>query len=173
MLAELRRHWTRPALIALIVILLDQITKAEILRLLGPDEWNSLPIAGSWLSLTLMHNTGVAFGLFQGIPHFFTITSALISIGAMYFYRFHLPNRIWVQICIGLIVGGAIGNIIDRVRYAYVIDFIRVSWFPGIFNMADSAITVGVLLLAAYLIFVGENTPRPTTSSEQPGPEVQ
>jgi signal peptidase II len=166
-LAELRRHWIRPALVALFVIVLDQISKAQILRALGPVEGSSWPLLGTWLSFTFVKNTGVAFGLFGGIPHFFTITSVLISIGAIYFYRFHLPNdRQWVQLSIGLIVGGAIGNIIDRLRYSYVVDFIRVSWFPGIFNLADSAITVGVIMLAGYLLLIGESTTRPAPADD-------
>jgi signal peptidase II len=166
-LEELRRHWTRPALVALLVIVLDQITKAQILQMLGPVEGASRPLLGTWLSFTFVKNTGVAFGLFRGIPYFFTITSVLISLGAIYFYRFHLPNdRPWVQFSLGLIVGGAIGNIIDRLRYSYVIDFVHVSWFPGIFNLADSAITIGVLMLASYLLFVGESAARPVPADD-------
>lgn len=164
MLEEIRRHWVRPALVAVCVIILDQITKAWILNTLGPVEGTSRPLLGSWLNLTLVKNTGVAFGLFRDIPYFFTITSVLISIGAIFFYRFQLPNdRLWIQISLGMIVGGAIGNIIDRLRYnGYVIDFVHVSWFPGIFNLADSAITVGVIMLAGYLLLVGERDKRPT-----------
>src|SRR5688500_13108276 len=98
-LAELRRHWTQPVLGALFVVMLDQISKARILEVLGTVEGSSLPLLGTWLSFTFVKNTGVAFGLFRGIPHFFTVTSVLISIGAIYFYRFHLPNdRRWVQV---------------------------------------------------------------------------
>jgi signal peptidase II len=166
-LEELRRHWTRPALVALAVIVLDQITKAQILRALGPDGALDRPLLGEWLRFTFTKNEGVAFGLFQGIPHFFTITSVLISLGAIYFYRFHLPNdRSWIQLSLGLIVGGAIGNIIDRLRYRYVIDFIHVTWFPGIFNLADSAITIGVIMLAGYLLFVGESAAHPTPADD-------
>jgi signal peptidase II len=156
-----------PALVALVVIVLDQIAKAQILRMLGPVEGASRPLLGTWLSFTFVKNTGVAFGLFRGIPHFFTITSVLISLGAIYFYRFHLPNdRPWVQLSLGLIVGGALGNIIDRLRYSFVIDFVHVSWFPGIFNLADSAITVGVIMLAGYLLFVGESAARPAPADD-------
>ena len=167
MLEEFRRHWARPALVALGVIAIDQITKAQILDLLGPVEGTSRPLLGSWLSLTFVKNTGVAFGLFRGIPHFFTVTSLLISLGAIYFYRYHLPNdRPWVQLSLGLIVGGAIGNIIDRLRFSYVVDFVHVSWFPGIFNMADSAITIGVIMLAGYLLFVGESVASPPPADD-------
>jgi signal peptidase II len=153
---ELRSRWLRPALVAAVVIALDQASKAWILRVLEPDE--SIPLIGSWLSLTYVRNTGVAFGLFRGIPYFFTITSILISVGAVLFYRYQLPNnRPWVQLSVGMIVGGAIGNIIDRLRFGYVVDFVHVSWFPGIFNIADSAITVGVIMLAGYLLLIGES----------------
>lgn len=154
---ELRQRWARPALVAAVVIILDQLAKAWIWRTLGPNEGTSIPLLGSWLSFTFVKNTGVAFGMFRGIPHFFTITSVLISIGAILFYRFQLPNdRLWVQLSLGLIVGGAIGNIIDRLRLSFVIDFVHVSWFPGIFNVADSAITVGVIMLAGYLLLIGD-----------------
>jgi signal peptidase II len=155
---ELRSRWLRPALVGVVVVVLDQVVKAWILRTLGPDEGASVPLIGSWLSLTFVKNNGVAFGMFQGIPHFFTLTSIVISIGALLFYRYQLPNnRPWIQISVGMIVGGAIGNIIDRIRYGYVVDFVHVSWFPGIFNLADSAITVGVLMLAGYLLLLGES----------------
>jgi signal peptidase II len=155
---EFRQRWQRPVLVALAVIILDQLTKAWIVRTLGPTEGNSRPLIGEWLSFTFVKNNGVAFGLFRGIPYFFTITSILISIGAILFYRYRLPNnRLWVQFTLGLIVGGAIGNIIDRLRFSYVVDFVHVRWFPGIFNLADSAITVGVIMLAGYLLLIGEN----------------
>lgn len=163
---ETRQRWVRPAIVAVLVIVLDQITKAWILRTLGPVEGTSRPLIGEWLSFTFVKNNGVAFGLFRGIPYFFTITSIMISIGAVLFYRYQLPNnRLWIQATLGLIVGGAIGNIIDRIRFSYVVDFVHVSWFPGIFNLADSAITIGVVMLAGYLLLIGE-----AKHSDQPGP---
>ena len=156
---EFRRRWAIPLVVVVVVIILDQLTKAWIVRTLGPTPGTSRPLLGSWLSFTYVQNTGVAFGMFQNIPGFFTVTSILISLGALWFYRFQLPHaQPWIQICIGLIVGGAIGNIIDRIRYRYVVDFVHVSWFPGIFNLADSAITVGVVMLAAYLLIFGESS---------------
>ena len=157
---ELRSRWARPALVVVVVIVLDQVSKAWILRTLGAVEGTSRPLLGAWLSLTYVKNNGVAFGLFRDIPYFFTITSILISIGAVLFYRYQLPsNRPWVQWSLGMIVGGAIGNIIDRLRYGYVVDFVQVRYFPGIFNLADSAITIGVIMLAGYLLFMGESGP--------------
>jgi signal peptidase II len=76
----------------------------------------------------------------------------LISAGAIYIYAQHLPNRrLIVQVSIGLIEGGALGNVIDRLRLGYVVDFIQVGWWP-VFNLADSAISVGAVMLAVYLL---------------------
>lgn len=158
---ELRRYWVAPGLLALAIITSDQASKAWIWDRLGPEAGTSMPLIDPWLSFTLVKNTGVAFGMFQGVPHFFTVTSILISLGAIYFYRFYLPrSKPWVQISLGLVVGGAIGNIIDRVRQGFVVDFVHVSWFPGIFNVADAAITVGVFMLAGYLLFTGDQPER-------------
>lgn len=156
-----------PGSIAVVLVVLDQLTKAWIWNFFGGLESASVPLVGSWLRFTLVYNTGVAFSLFKDIPYLFTIMPVLISIGAVYFYLYHLPNhRTLIQICVGMIIGGAIGNIIDRLRLGFVIDFIHVTWFPGIFNLADSAITVGVILLAGYLLIVGEETPRRAAADE-------
>lgn len=156
-----------PATIAAVLVALDQLTKLWIWNYFGGLESASVPLVGSWLRFTLVYNTGVAFSLFKDIPYLFTIMPVLISIGAVYFYLHHLPNhRTLIQVCVGMIIGGAIGNIIDRLRLGFVIDFIHVTWFPGIFNLADSAITVGVILLAGYLLIVGEEAPRRVASDE-------
>lgn len=171
-LTELRRYWVGPGSLAIVVIILDQITKSWIAQTLGPVQGTNRSLLYPWLDLIFVKNDGVAFGLFQNIPYFFTITSILISIGALSFYRKNLPNnRLWVQMSVGLIAGGAIGNIIDRLRYTYVIDFIRVRWFPGIFNLADSAITVGVIMLAGYLLIIGDES-QANASSQQRGGEL-
>lgn len=160
--SELRRYWLWPGIIAGTILVADQITKALVQRRLGMEEGASVAILGDWLRLTVVHNTGVAFGLFQGFPHIFTFTSILISVGAIIFYRMQLPhNQPWIQASVGMIVGGAVGNIIDRLRQAYVYDFIHVTWFPGIFNIADSAITIGVGMLAGYLLLLGDGEPQP------------
>jgi signal peptidase II len=158
---EFQRYWVRPGIILVGIIVFDQITKALVWRELGPTPGTSVPILGDWLRLTLIFNTGVAFGMFQGFPQLFTLTSILISLGAIFFYRFQLPENVpWVQASVGLIVGGAIGNIIDRIRQSYVLDFVHVTWFPGIFNVADAAITIGVAMLAGYLLLLGDTERR-------------
>lgn len=151
---EKHRIWAVPALLGALIIIADQISKAWIVQNLGPETMTRfIPIVGDTVRIAYSRNTGVAFSLFQGMPQLLTFTSLAIVAGAIYFYLTQLPNRrLPVQIILGLILGGAFGNIIDRVRLGYVVDFIQVGWFP-IFNLADSAITVGAaLLMLLFLI---------------------
>lgn len=143
-----------PALIAAVVLVADQATKAWILSIWPQPYTGEIPIIANWLELTYIRNTGVAFGLFSGVPQLFTVTSLLITAGAIWFYLRHLPeNHGGLAISLGLIIGGAIGNVIDRVRFGYVVDFIKTfdGRFP-IFNIADSCIVVGVGLMALLLV---------------------
>ena len=151
-----------PALIAAVVIALDQLTKAWVLRVWPLPQAGEIELLGQWLALTYVRNEGIAFGLFQGVPQLFTVTSILIVTGAIYFYLRHLPEHDrWMPIMLGLIVGGAIGNVIDRLRFGYVVDFIKTlgGRFP-VFNVADSAVVIGVLLMATHMFFFDTSTQR-------------
>lgn len=153
-------RWAIPATLGLLIFGCDQLSKAWVVDRLGPEPFTrSISLGPSWFNLVYTQNTGVAFGLFQNMPGLFTMTSILITVGAVYAYAVHLPNRVpWVQVSMGLILGGGIGNIVDRLRLGSVVDFISVGWWP-VFNLADSAITVGVTALAGYLIFIGDDLP--------------
>ena len=148
------RLWL-PAIIMTIVIGIDQWSKARILEIWPLPHTGEIELAGQWLALTYIRNEGVAFGLFQGVPQLFTVTSLVIVAGAIYYYLRHLTEHDrWSPIILGLIVGGALGNVIDRVRFGYVVDFIKTlgGRFP-VFNVADSAVVVGVLLMAVRVFF--------------------
>jgi signal peptidase II len=142
------RVWAVPASVAAVVITLDQLSKLWVVAALGPETMtNFIPLLGDTVRIAYSHNTGIAFSLLQGHPELLTLSALAIVAGAVYFYLTQLPNRrTLVQVIIGLILGGAFGNLIDRVRLGYVVDFVQVGWFP-IFNLADSAITVGAALL--------------------------
>lgn len=145
-----------PLIIACIVIILDQSAKAWVLRTWPLPQTGEIELIGQWLSLTYIRNEGIAFGMFQGVPQLFTLTSLLIVGGAVYTYLWHTPERDrWLPFILGLIVGGAIGNVIDRLRFGYVVDFIKTldGRFP-IFNVADSCVVIGVCLMAAHMLFV-------------------
>ncbi|MEI7644188.1 MAG: signal peptidase II [Chloroflexales bacterium] len=141
-------RWVVPAAIAALVIAADQASKAWIVQNLGPETMTQfVPIIGNTARIAYSHNTGVAFSLLEGMPQLLTIAGLVIVAGAIYFYATQLPNRRpAVQVILGLILGGAFGNLIDRARLGYVVDFIQVGWFP-VFNLADSAITVGATML--------------------------
>jgi signal peptidase II len=153
----LKQRWAIPSILALIILVSDQLSKLWVAWAIGPGATTQqVRLLGDLISLVYVKNTGVAFGLFQNMSQFFTVTSLLIGAGAIYAYLFYLPNHsMWVQTGMGLILGGALGNIIDRLRVGYVIDFIKVGWWP-VFNIADSAITIGVSTLVLYLLIVGE-----------------
>jgi signal peptidase II len=130
------------------VVVLDQLTKQVIDVTIGPGtSRSSYWFAGDWLGFDYVRNKGVAFGLQFGSSTLTIAVSmlAFVVIGAM-FWRL-ASGTVLAAVGLGLLFGGAIGNLVDRVRLGAVVDFIAVGpWYR--FNIADSAITVGVLVLA-------------------------
>lgn len=145
--------WITPTSVAAVAILLDQGSKLWIVRTLGPETMtNFINLMGDSVRFAYSHNTGVAFSLFQGHPELLLIVALLIVAVAIYVYTTQLPNeRPHIQLIMGLIMGGAFGNIIDRIRLGYVVDFIQVGWWP-IFNLADSSIFIGAALLIMHFL---------------------
>lgn len=157
-----RHRWIVPLILCLLVVVGDQASKIWIVEHLGPEPLvNYKTIAGDWFRFVYSQNTGIAFNFFPNMSSVFIITSILISLFVLYGYWFHLPNQsLFVQSSIGLILGGAVGNTADRIRVGFVIDFIQVGWWP-IFNIADSAITIGAVVIAAYLTIASSMEPAP------------
>ncbi|KPK42384.1 MAG: hypothetical protein AMJ78_02720 [Omnitrophica WOR_2 bacterium SM23_29] len=136
----------RPFLIAGAVVIIDQITKAIALANLRYGE--SYSIIKKIFHLTLIQNTGAAFGLFKNQTTFFIA----VSIIAIIFIIFSLSKRkAGSYLSLALILGGAIGNLIDRIRFGYVVDFLDFRVWP-VFNVADSCISIGAFLLFLLLI---------------------
>jgi signal peptidase II len=140
-----------------VVVALDQIAKIIALDRLPPGV--SVVITG-WLNLTLVMNPGLAFGLLGGVPPAWRWVVAALSIVALLVLARValrvLPAGGWPgQIAVAFIFGGAVGNLIDRARFGAVVDFVDVHWrgyhWPA-FNVADSAISTGVVLLALRLL---------------------
>ncbi len=136
-------------LCAAIVVALDQATKGLAASRLMPGE--SISVLGDFIRLTLVHNTGAAFGLFPGSRVPFIVVS-VVAIGVVLYLFFRETYRsVANRVLLGCILGGAVGNLIDRVRLGYVVDFIDIGFGTArwpVFNAADSAVTIGVLLLA-------------------------
>ena len=133
---------------ALFVVLLDQLTKFLIKTKFQLAE--SIPIVKNMLHFTYVTNTGSAFGLFKGLDLFFVIFSFVVIVAILYFMKNIKQNEKLMQVSFGLLLGGTIGNLADRILFGHVIDFIDFRIWP-VFNVADSAITVSIALLVILL----------------------
>ena len=147
--------------IAALIVVLDQATKALVRERLAVDE--SVTIIPGFFDLTRVHNTGTAFGFMNGMDFpFKTMVLAVVALGALAglaMYAASLPYQQWLaRTGLALILGGAAGNLIDRVAAGYVVDFVDVywsGWHFWAFNVADAAITVGVALMILDLLGMG------------------
>jgi signal peptidase II len=144
--------WTAYAL-ALAVVAVDQAVKYWIVHVIDLASRPTVPVLGPF-HLSFVRNTGVSFGLLQGeaglIRWALTAFSLIVAVVLIHWAR--RPERALTGVSLGLLIGGAIGNAIDRARLGYVIDFLdfqRLGFFPWVFNVADSAITIGILMFLA------------------------
>lgn len=139
------------SLLVAIILALDQVTKVLVSHTLVLHE--SVPVIESFFHLTYERNTGAAFSLFAQTPAwfrqpFFLITTGVAVVALILFLRRTDGTNRWLVIAIAAILGGAVGNLVDRVLYGEVIDFLLLHWrgyyWPA-FNVADSCITLGVI----------------------------
>ena len=134
----------------LFVFISDQITKYAVYKNMSLGE--SIPAEGI-IRITYARNTGMAFSLFENFGIILLILSLIIaSILIIYLFTIDKP-RILIRVFSGLVVAGALGNILDRIRFGYVNDFIDVGWWP-IFNIADSSITIAIGIYIFDAIFI-------------------
>lgn len=148
MSAAAKRAWLAAAVLALAVVALDQVAKAIVEERIAIG--GQVDVLGP-LEFTLAHNRGVAFGIAggAGAPLVFV---TLLALGAVVYLFSRNPARPWMWLAVGLVAGGAIGNLVDRVRLGHVTDFVDLPPWPP-FNLADVAITAGVILLVALYLF--------------------
>jgi signal peptidase II len=162
-----------------LIIVADQLSKVLMLERVFPAAcpgFEATPLTQAFCSidvapvfnLTLVWNRGVSFGLFRSpdgqelIRWMLAAFSAIVAIALIVWVR--KARRLWGAAGVGLIIGGALGNLVDRVRFGAVVDFLDFSalYFPWVFNIADSAISVGVALLLIETMIVGENDHTPS-----------
>lgn len=144
---------------AAVVLLADQVTKYLLRANLRPGQSVDLT---AWLApvfrLTYVTNTGAAFGLFPGWGRFFVVIAVFVIV-ALVWYTLQLSDGYWlIQLALGLQLGGACGNLVDRLRYGgSVVDFIDLNFWPlhrwPVFNLADASIVVGVTLLSLLMLW--------------------
>lgn len=146
------------------IIVLDQFTKWLIVSNMAL--YDGIRV-NAFLNITRLHNTGAAFSFLADQSGWqrwlFVLLAVVVSVGIMVWLR-RLPTsgQSWLAAALALVLGGAVGNVIDRVYYGYVVDFIQVhyesAYFPA-FNVADSAITVGAILMIADSLFISGRSP--------------
>ncbi len=134
-------------IIAGLILLLDQLTKAWVRHNLSvgeiyrPDLWLS-----EYARIVHWKNTGAAFGMFQRFGGIFTVLSFIVS-GVIIYYYPQIPRQDWIiRLAMGVLLGGALGNLIDRLTVGHVTDFASIGDFP-VFNVADACISIGVVIL--------------------------
>ena len=131
------------------IFVMDRISKEIIVA------W--LPLGSHWPEqgiFQIVHgvNTGSAFGLFRGFTNVLIVASIIGIIFVLFLFHRQKSPVLWLRVALGLIVGGAAGNLFDRVKDGGVVDFINVGWWPA-FNIADSAISIGMFLLILTMLF--------------------
>ena len=155
----LKNKYTKLAVVAGLVVLADQITKVLILEYLPYQ--HSITVVAGFFDITHIHNPGGAFGLMANMSKtvrtvvFLLASSAAVGL-IFYLYVKVPPSYAFLAVGFSLIFGGAIGNLIDRVRLGVVVDFLDVylgNYHWPAFNVADSAITVGIFIFGFHLLF--------------------
>ncbi len=147
---------------AFCITVADQVVKKVVTTVMELGE--SVDFIGTVVRFTRVSNTGAAFGMLRGRSFLFIVISAAASLAIIAFGRQIARQRVWEQVAFGLILGGAVGNLVDRVFLGAVVDFINIGigdlrW--PYFNVADSAITIGVATLAFHLLFRPHGPPEP------------
>ena len=135
-------------LFALIVIGMDQLTKWLVIQKM--DLYESIPSIDHFFYITSHRNAGAAWGILQGQMAFFYIVTVFVIIGLIYYMEKYARNNKLTAVSLSLILGGAIGNFIDRLLRQEVVDFLDVMIFTydfPIFNVADSCLVIGVILI--------------------------
>ena len=165
----------RISLIIGFMVILDQVSKYIIKAQM--DIYDSIPIMGNFFQITYVENDGAAFGVRLGSPKLFLALSVIAAI-LVFYYLIRMRDKNWIpQLALAFIAAGAIGNLVDRFIYGKVVDFLDVEFFDiyipsfnflsltiseysmtrwPIFNIADIAITCGMIIIISYLVFVGD-----------------
>ena len=139
-------------IISLLVIVLDQLVKLWTVANFNLGE--SVSVIPNLFSLTYLQNTGAAWSIFEGQMIFFTIITIIAVVVVSYLMIRYRKDSKFLEIGLALVLAGALGNFIDRIRLGYVVDMIQTDFinFP-IFNVADSSLVIGVVLIFIYILF--------------------
>ena len=137
-----------------IILLADLLTKKYAVEFLMTQNGQSYPLIKGFITLTYTENTGAGFGLFAGNTTALTVITAIVIVAVLVYLILAQKENMWLRVSLLFIVGGGIGNLVDRIGLGYVRDFIKFAFWDefAIFNIADSFVTVGVFMLVIVLI---------------------
>jgi signal peptidase II len=151
-------QWGGLGVVALAAVIADQVTKHVVTSTVALE--GSVHVVGP-LSIHHVQNTGIAFGLFAGATSVVTVVTAAAIVWMLVFFARSAARHPVLPAAFGLLIGGSLSNLFDRMRLGHVTDFIDIDWWTfRIFNLADSFIVVGVLILLGALV-VADREPRP------------
>ena len=139
------------AVIVLLLIALDQLVKSYIVQQIPLGEVRSwIP---NFVSLTYLQNRGAAFSMLQDQQWLFAIITLVVMVGAIWYLHKHMEDSLWMVLGLTLIISGGLGNFIDRVSQGFVVDMFHLDFINfAIFNVADSYLTVGVIILLIAML---------------------
>ena len=149
-------QWAGLATVATAAVIADQVTKHIVTRTLPLDD--SGHVIGP-LSIHHVQNSGIAFGLFSSATVVVTIVTSIAVVWMLVFFARSGSRHPVLPAALGLLIGGSVSNLVDRIRLHHVTDFIDLKWWPA-FNLADSFIVIGVAILLAALV-AADRKPRP------------
>jgi signal peptidase II len=147
------RRWVLFAALAIGIVVADQLTKAWIVGNLAVGD--GFKVLGDWLRIVHWRNSGILFGMLPQSAGAFAIVSLIVA-GLIVAYHAKAGRGLVVTVALGLLLGGALGNLVDRLRYGSVVDFVDMgigAWRFYTYNIADSAITTAIVLLLAMALF--------------------
>ena len=150
--------------LAVLVAVVDQILKYLVVNFL--DKTNPTEIIPNLFSLTYVENKGAAFGMLSDARWIFITFTIIITAFLIYIlFKKRINNKLFLTSMV-LIIGGGIGNLIDRIFLGYVVDFLSISFFPPVCNFADYCITIGAVLLVIYILFMSDFTKKEKSINE-------
>lgn len=151
-----KRWWVMLIELAVIgvILLADLLTKEHVVKFLSTQSGLFYELIPGFINLQYTENTGAGFGIFQGNTVALTAVTMVVVIGLLIYLFFALKENEWLRISLIFIIGGGIGNIVDRIALGYVRDFIQFAFWEefAIFNIADSFVVIGAFLLVIVLI---------------------
>ncbi len=164
-------------IIIVLSVAADQLTKYFLVQMIQANGGPITVIDGVF-KLSYTYNEGASFGILQGAQPFFIVVTIIVVIaGGVYMVKTRHKQPLLLKVCLSLIMGGAIGNFIDRVytavavgiEYSHVRDFLDFSpHFPWVFNIADACLVVGAILLGVYVIFIYKPKDKASDSPKEP-----